>query len=218
VPARRSSHTQGGEPRATLYFLCKDTKFLSGPAATPLIDQVISVAVSDTHRYKSFCAFVEDSGKTGAARLFSHRTFALPGYAFWATRAQVDEVLREKLRHEAPHKRVPGAKSIRPEAILTRETYGIFIGSRAFLFEAARLCLEETGALREKLLDLAQVICGLSPAYGRIRNEDYVQVNLWEKQFYPGNFDALVESISRTRLSTRQVLARLGIPETEDML
>lgn len=207
MPARQESHTQGGSYRAVFHFICRDPADLTGAKAARLVARVLELeCYGEKTHYQDFCAVVEGDPR----KPFPKFNYILDGEAGWARVQDTDEVLRQKLADEAAHHREPGHVSYKPPVRLTRETCALIIGSRPFLFENARLYLEERGDLREKLLNLAQVICGLKSVGEDPRVDDYVQVNLWEKGFYPGNFDALAERVFRDRLSQAQMLERLG--------
>lgn len=194
-------------PPYVLHFMCRDPADVTGPEAAKLIARILELEGSgEESPFKDFRAVVEgDPGKP-----FPKHRYVLEGEAGWACLRDVNEVLRQKLVDEAEHNKTPGHVSYEPMMHLTRQTCGIIIGSRPFLFETARLCLAEKGVLRAKLLDLGQVICGLKSADEEPRADDHVQVNLWEEQFYPGYFDALAERVFRERLSEAKMLERIG--------
>jgi hypothetical protein len=198
--------------KAVLHFLYQDPSRLTVASVVALVERMLKVAQRDAGvHYRDFRAIVEYGTDTEVIPPFPEREYLLPGRVGWARLKQSDAVLRQKLADErSAHKRVRGHVSRKPEAHLTSETCALIIGSRRFLFKNARLLLEETGVLREKAFDLGEVICGLVSAAEDLRADNYVQANLWEREFYPGNFDALAELVFKSVLTGDEMLERIG--------
>ena len=221
MPVRTEKHRQGSRRyKATLYFISEDPALLSGSYASDVIADALELAVHDAAEpFRSFVACVEAvHGASVSRQTLPRRRYRLEGEILFMPLLEPTKVLRQKLAHEAAHKRVPGYASYQPESFLRADKCVIVLGSPAFLFEHADLCLERTGALREKTLDIAKLLLRIPfrSQAGPLADSMF-QINLWERSFYPGNFDALIEAVKgpkrKTRLSTADALKRISALE-----
>jgi hypothetical protein len=172
---------------------------------------MLEVAVRDAGvSYEDFIALVEDDGSVPEEKhSFPPRANAgLPGKILWVTEGDANAERRRKLRDDqASTRQIKGHVSYHPPAELTPTTCALVIGTRRFLARQARYYFEERGLLREKAFDAMEVICGLKSVGEVLQPEDFVQVNVWEKEFYPGSFDHLVQ-----RVLGRAAARRLALP------
>jgi hypothetical protein len=215
VRVGRGRHKQGSkEGRATLYFIYQDMSRLGDKAASDLVSEALRLAVRDAGRFKDFLAYVEDIRPTEKTkRILPNRTYVLPGEVAFVSIREVEAVLRQKLADEATHKRVKGHQSYEAPSFLYEDTCGLIIGSLPFLLEHADLYLERSGILRDKFVNIVKVLARIQErSTASTLQDSMVQVNLWEEQFYPGNFNALAERVfgRASRLSHDEFLARIA--------
>lgn len=198
--------------QAIFYFVCADPNKLTSEAAHEAMLATFEVAGVSTHQelYDNYVAFVEDNGKSpDAGKGLLPLKYSLPGISFRFNIMKADGVLQEKHRHEAAHLRKPGHVSTVAPKFLTAKTLVMIIGSRPFLATHACLYLERHGVLRDVLIPLLVSIAGLAERKGGKKNT-YIQATICEEAFYPGNFDAMLEDVRKSRMSTRELIDTLG--------
>ena len=123
----------------------------------------------------------------------------------------LDQVHATKQAHATAAFRNPGHQSTHPPVWLTERTLVIVLGSRKFLGKVIDLFLERTGTLRRVTFDYMIEICGLVEACGTDVTNTYLYVNTRdEKDFYPGNIDALVEAANTMTTEELEELLAAG--------
>jgi hypothetical protein len=206
-------HRQGGTILATFILVCEDPKLLSPRRAREILAKVLMVA-GDRHSFRKCLGVVEFGPRSGTGLIPEFRD-PLPCTAEFATLAQVRATLAEKHEHEKPKYRREGNASTVPKELHRPDVCVMVVGSRQFLCTNLYLYLERKGPLRERLIESLIEVSGLVEAAHAERTEDtFFEVRINEPQFYPGNFNALFESL----LTQRYRLDELTLPPLPDHL
>lgn len=197
---------------ARFHFVLVKPETLTCAYAHQNIMEVFEVSGADNpdqEIYTKYVAVIEDDGTPNDTGLtLPNWKYPLPGRHERA-HAQPFKVLKEKLWHESEHLRTPGHVSTVAPSELKEKTLVIVIGSHSFLMEVADLSLERHGLLRNRLILLLKALAMLTPRKTKIHNS-YIYCPVFEKEFYPGNFDSLLAEIRRIKkMTTAEMLASL---------
>jgi len=194
--------------KAHFHFVCVDPSKLTRELALDTINGTFEIAGArnaEQDLFTQFVAFVEDDGTApDSGKPLYKGAFPLQGEQHRFKLEVSEGILKEKIASEAQHFRNPGHESTVAPQHLTSKTLVMIVGSRGFLAEFADINFERQGVLRKKLVLLLKDIAKLVERKSTKRFS-HIFVPVAEKEYYPGNFDALLAEVRKTRRSTAEL-------------